>query len=132
MAANRRREFLGVEVRGLRVAARLVPDCPRANEGGRSSRLHAFVEKAACARVAEALGVGDAMRLSPGEAKQGGRRREGVLGDAMEALLAAVWLDGGFDAVRAVFDTAWKDELSAPPQKSLTNPTSAIQALSLI
>ena len=82
-------------------------------------------------RVAEAMGVGDAMRLSPGEAKQGGRRREGVLGDAMEALLAAVWLDGGFDAVRTVFDTAWKDELSAPPQKSLTNPKSALQEWAL-
>jgi ribonuclease-3 len=71
------------------------------------------------------------MRLSPGEAKQGGRRREGVLGDAMEALLAAVWLDGGFDAVRGFFDRAWSEELSAPPQKSLTNPKSALQEWAL-
>ena len=47
------------------------------------------------------------------------------------SLLAAVWLDGGFDAVRVVFDTAWKDELSAPPQKSLTNPKSALQEWAL-
>jgi ribonuclease-3 len=130
-ADNQRLEFLGDRVLGLLVADRLVRDFPGSNEGEMSSRLHALVDKAACARVAEAMGVGDAMRLSPGEAKQGGRRREGVLGDAMEALLAAVWLDGGFEAVRAVFDTAWKDELSAPPQKSLTNPKSALQEWAL-
>jgi len=49
----------------------------------------------------------------------------------MEALLAAIWLDGGFDAVRAVFDRAWQAELSAPPQKSLTNPKSALQEWAL-
>ncbi|MDP1778034.1 MAG: ribonuclease III domain-containing protein, partial [Brevundimonas sp.] len=92
-ADNQRLEFLGDRVLGLLVADRLVRDFPGADEGEMSSRLHALVDKAACARVAEALGVGDALRLSPGETKQGGRRREGVLGDAMEALLAAVWLD---------------------------------------
>ena len=88
---NQRLEFLGDRVLGLLVADRLMRDYPEADEGEMSSRLHALVDKAACARVAEAIGVGDAMRLSPGEAKQGGRRREGVLGDAMEAILAAAW-----------------------------------------
>jgi ribonuclease-3 len=96
-----------------------------------SSRLHALVDKAACARVADRLEVGDAMRLSPGEARQGGRRREGVLGDAMEAILAAIWLDGGIDAVRKAFDLAWAPEFAAPPQTSLTNPKSALQEWAL-
>ena len=128
---NQRLEFLGDRVLGLLVADRLMRDYPDADEGQMSSRLHGLVDKAACARAAEALGVGDAMRLSPGEAKQGGRRREGVLGDAMEAILAAVWLDGGIDAARNVFDRAWAAELAAPPKRAVSNPKSALQEWAL-
>ncbi|WP_298744322.1 ribonuclease III [uncultured Brevundimonas sp.] len=128
---NQRLEFLGDRVLGLLVADRLMRDLPDADEGEMSSRLHALVDKATCARVAEALGAGDALRLSPGEARQGGRRREGMLGDAMEAVLAAVWLDGGMDAARAVFERAWAAELAAPPRRSLTNPKSALQEWAL-
>lgn len=128
---NQRLEFLGDRVLGLLVADRLLRDFPQAAEGEMSSRLHVLVDKAACARVAERLGVGPAMRLSPGEAKQGGRRREGVLGDAMEAILAAVWLDGGMDAARAVFETAWAPEFAAPAKPSLANPKSALQEWAL-
>ena len=128
---NQRMEFLGDRVLGLLVAERLMRDLPNADEGEMSSRLHALVDKGACARAAESLGVGDAMRLSPGEAKQGGRRREGVLGDAIEAILAAIWLDGGMDAARAVFERAWAAELAAPARKSLTNPKSALQEWAL-
>ncbi len=128
---NQRMEFLGDRVLGLLVADRLVRDLPAADEGEMSSRLHALVDKPTCARVAESMGVGGAMRLSPGEAKQGGRRREGVLGDAMEAILAAVWLDGGIEAARAVFERAWAAELAAPPRRALTNPKSALQEWAL-
>ena len=128
---NQRMEFLGDRVLGLLVADRLMRAFPKANEGEMSSMLHSLVDKAACARAAEGLGVGDAMRLSPGEAKQGGRRREGALGDAMEAILAAVWLDGGIDAARTVFERAWATELAAPPQKSVANPKSALQEWAL-
>jgi ribonuclease-3 len=130
-ADNQRLEFLGDRVLGLLVADRLMRDLPDADEGDMSSRLHALVDKTTCARVAEAMQVGPAMRLSPGEAKQGGRRREGVLGDAMEAILAAVWFDGGIDAARAVFEKAWATELAAPPKRSLTNPKSALQEWAL-
>ena len=130
-ADNQRLEFLGDRVLGLLVADWLMRHYPDADEGEMSSRLHALVDKAACARAAESLGVGDAMRLSPGEAKQGGRRRDGVLGDAMEAILAAAWLDGGIDAARAVFERAWAAELAAPPQKSVANPKSALQEWAL-
>ncbi|MBU1326175.1 MAG: ribonuclease III [Alphaproteobacteria bacterium] len=128
---NQRQEFLGDRVLGLLVAERLMRDLPDADEGVMSSRLHALVDKAACARAAERLGVGAAMRLSPGESKQGGRRREGVLGDAMEAVLAAVYLDGGLDAARAVFERAWAEEIAAPAQPGLSNPKSALQEWSL-
>lgn len=128
---NQRMEFLGDRVLGLLVADRLMRAFPAADEGEMSSMLHSLVDKAACARAAESLGVGDAMRLSPGEAKQGGRRREGVLGDAMEAILAAAWLDGGIDAARIVFERAWAAELAAPPRKSVANPKSALQEWAL-
>ncbi len=128
---NQRMEFLGDRVLGLLVADRLMRAFPAADEGEMSSMLHSLVDKAACARAAESRGVGDAMRLSPGEAKQGGRRREGVLGDAMEAILAAAWLDGGIDAARIVFERAWAAELAAPPRKSVANPKSALQEWAL-
>ena len=128
---NQRFEFLGDRVLGLLVADRLVRDFPGSNEGEMSSRLHALVDKAACARVAHRLEVGPAMRLSPGEAKQGGRRRDGVLADAMEALLAAVWMDGGIDAARAVFTSAWEPEFAANPKRAITNPKSALQEWAL-
>ncbi|GAA0636156.1 ribonuclease III [Brevundimonas lenta] len=130
-ADNQRFEFLGDRVLGLLVADRLMRDFPSADEGEMSTRLHALVDKAACARVAETMGVGPAMRLSPGETKQGGRRREGVLGDAMEAILAAIWLDAGIEAARDVFEKAWAAELAAPPKRSLSNPKSTLQEWAL-
>lgn len=130
-ADNQRLEFLGDRVLGLLVAERLMRDFPEADEGEMSSRLHGLVDKPACARVAETMGVGAALRLSPGEAKQGGRRREGVLGDAMEAILAAVYLDGGLDAARNVFTEAWDAEFRAPAAPALKNPKSALQEWAL-
>lgn len=124
---NERLEFLGDRVLGLLVAERLHRDIPEADEGQLSSRLHALVDKAACGRVGERLGVGAALRLSPGETKTGGRAKAGVIADAVEALLAAVYLDGGLDVARAVFDTAWTEELARAPQPGLTNPKSALQ-----
>jgi ribonuclease-3 len=124
---NERLEFLGDRVLGLLVAHRLHDDFPAADEGELSSRLHALVDKHACGRVGEVLGIGEALRLSPGETRTGGRRKEGVVADAVEALLAAVFLDGGLDAARAMFDRAWARELSSPAPRALNNPKSALQ-----
>ena len=124
---NERMEFLGDRVLGLLVADRLHNDFPEADEGQLSSRLHSLVDKHACGRVGAALGIGEAVRLSPGETKSGGRRKEGVIADAVEAVLAAVWLDGGYDAARKAFERAWADELANPPAQALGNPKSALQ-----
>jgi ribonuclease III len=124
---NERLEFLGDRVLGLLVAERLSADFPEADEGQLSSRLHALVDKAACARVGEALDVGPALRLSAGETKTGGRKKAGVIADAVEAILAAVYLDGGLEAARGVFDRAWAQELTTPSKPGLTNPKSALQ-----
>jgi ribonuclease-3 len=124
---NERMEFLGDRVLGLLVADRLHQDFPEADEGALSSRLHALVDKQACARVGADLGVGAAMRLSPGETRSGGRRKDGLIADAVEALLAAVYLDGGLDAARRVFDRVWAEEFARPADRSVTNPKSALQ-----
>ena len=124
---NERLEFLGDRVLGLLVAERLHNDFPEADEGQLSSRLHALVDKHACGRVGEALNIGQAVRLSPGETKSGGRRKEVVIADAVEAVLAAVYLDGGIDAARAAFARAWAEELAKPPERGLANPKSALQ-----
>ena len=124
---NERLEFLGDRVLGLLTAERLSADYPLADEGQLSARLHALVDKAACARVGEAWSVGPALRLSAGETKTGGRRKAGVIADAVEAILAAVFLDSGLDAARTVFAAAWAEELAAPSSRELTNPKSALQ-----
>ena len=124
---NERLEFLGDRVLGLLVADRLHRDFPEADEGQLSSRLHALVDRAACGRVGEALGIGQAVRLSPGETKSGGRLKEGLIADAVEAVLAAIYLDGGLEAARAAFDRAWAEELAKPSERGLSNPKSALQ-----
>jgi ribonuclease-3 len=124
---NERLEFLGDRVLGLLTAERLFRDFPAADEGQLSSTLHALVDKTACARVGEAWGVGAALRLSPGETKTGGRKKAGVIADAVEAILAAVYLDGGLEAARAAFERGWAPDLAAPPPRSVTNPKSALQ-----
>ena len=124
---NERLEFLGDRVLGLLVADRLTQAFPEANEGQLSARLHSLVDKSACARVGERLGLGAALRLSPGETKSGGRRKAGVIADAVEAVLAAVYRDGGLAAAKQVFDKAWAEEFSSPPAPALTNPKSALQ-----
>lgn len=124
---NQRLEFLGDRVLGLLVAERLHNDHPEADEGLLSSGLHALVDRTACARVGHRLGLGEALRLSAGESRSGGRRKDGLVADAVEAVLAAVYLDGGIEAARAVFQRAWAEELSRPPERNLTNPKSALQ-----
>ena len=124
---NERLEFLGDRVLGLLVADYLVREFPAADEGKLSARLHSLVDKSACARVGEGLGIGAALRLSAGETKTGGRRKAGVIADAVEAVLAAIYRDGGLDAARAVFDRAWATEISTPPEPAIVNPKSALQ-----
>ncbi|MBC6980694.1 ribonuclease III [Caulobacter sp. 17J80-11] len=117
-----RLEFLGDRVLGLLAAERLIDAYPKAKEGELSPKLQALVNREACARAARRMGVGPALRLSPGETKTGGRDKDTILGDACEALMAAVYIDGGMEASRAMFGTFWADEfahLDAPKVKDV-------------
>lgn len=97
-----RLEFLGDRVLGLCVADMLFARFPDADEGELSRRLAALVRKETCADVALAWEAGPFIRLGPGEMRTGGRRKAAILGDICEAIIGAVYLDGGMDAARRV------------------------------
>ena len=97
---NERMEFLGDALVNLAVAELLFDARPRADEGELTRLRAQLVSGAALAERARSLGLGDDLLLGPGELKSGGFRRDSILADAFEALVAAVYLDGGFDACR--------------------------------
>ncbi|EPX87009.1 ribonuclease III [Salipiger mucosus] len=104
---NQRLEFLGDRVLGLVMAEALLSEDRRASEGQLAPRYNALVRKEACAEVAEAVELGKALKLGRSEMMSGGRRKMALLGDAMEAVIAAVYLDAGFDAAQAMILRLW-------------------------
>ncbi|SEN98794.1 RNAse III [Gemmobacter aquatilis] len=104
---NQRLEFLGDRVLGLVMAEALLSADVRAAEGQLAPRFNALVRKETCADVARDLGIGDVLKLGRSEMMSGGRRKDALLGDAMEAVIAAVYLDGGFEAARTVILQHW-------------------------
>lgn len=123
---NERLEFLGDRVLGLAVAELLAERFPMATEGELARRFNLLVRGEACARIARTIGLGQAMILSDAEAGSGGRDKETILADAVEALLGAIFLEGGFDAARDVVRKLWTPMLDAAPQM-IADPKSALQ-----
>ena len=109
---NERLEFLGDRVLGLLAADYLVASDGEAREGMLSNRHARLVNGRTCAAIARKLHLGEALRLAASETKTGGREKDNILGDACEAVMAAVYLDGGLDPARTVFRRLWADELS--------------------
>ena len=112
---NQRLEFLGDRVLGLTIAEALLSADPQATEGTLAPRLNALVRQEACAAVARAIGLGEVLKLGRSEMQSGGRRKEALLADAMEAVIAAVYLDAGFDVARALVLRLWSDRIAAIP-----------------
>jgi ribonuclease-3 len=104
---NQRLEFLGDRVLGLVMAEALLSADTGASEGQLAPRFNALVRKEACADVARELDVGEVLKLGRSEMMSGGRRKQALLGDAMEAVIAAVYLDGGFEAARDLITRTW-------------------------
>ncbi|MCR8824944.1 ribonuclease III [Pseudosulfitobacter koreensis] len=104
---NQRLEFLGDRVLGLAMAQALLEADTEAAEGKLAPRFNALVRKETCADVAREIDVGAVLRLGRSEMLSGGRRKEALLGDAMEAVIAAVYLDAGFDAAQAMIIRLW-------------------------
>ena len=104
---NQRLEFLGDRVLGLVMAEALLGTDKEASEGQLAPRYNALVRKEACADVAREVDLGAVLKLGRSEMMSGGRRKQALLGDAMEAVIAAVYLDGGFEAARAMILRLW-------------------------
>jgi ribonuclease-3 len=104
---NQRLEFLGDRVLGLVIAETLLATDPAASEGLLAPRFNALVRKETCAAVAREIALGEVLKLGRSEMLSGGRRKEALLGDAMEAVIAAVYLDGGIEAARGVILRLW-------------------------
>lgn len=109
--SNERLEFLGDRVLGLLTAEALIARFPGEAEGALAPRLNALVRRESLAEIAETLDLGAYLRLARSEAQTGGRKKTALLADAMEAVIAAVYLDGGLDAARAVYEPHWGPRL---------------------
>ncbi len=109
-----RLEFLGDHVLGLVVSDMLFRAFPRADEGELSRRLADLVRKEACADVASGIELGAAIRLGTSESNAGGRSRVAILADVCEALIGAVFVDGGYAAAAALITRLWEQRMRAP------------------
>ncbi len=121
-----RLEFLGDHVLGLVVSDMLYSAFPKANEGELSRRLADLVRKETCAEVARAMELGPVLKLGSSESNAGGRLRTTILGDACEALVGAVFLDGGFAAAEELVARFWKERM-LKPLRPLRDPKTMLQ-----
>lgn len=106
-----RLEFLGDRVLGLAIAELLYRNFPQEAEGVLSRRLATLVRKESCAQVAEGWGVSPFIKLGPGEMQSGLRKKGVLLGDLCEAIIAAIYLDGGYDEARRVVEQSFGHKL---------------------
>jgi len=109
---NERLEFLGDAVLGLVISAALIRRAEAYPEGTLSKIRASLVNEAALASVARKLGIGTCVFLGKGEARAGGRERDALLADTLEALLGAIYLDSGFEAAEQVVGRLFEDKLS--------------------
>jgi ribonuclease-3 len=130
-ASNERLEFLGDRVLGLAIATILHGRFPDETVGDLARRHTALVRREALFQIAKTLGLPACIRMSKGEEDAGGRRNPGLLADACEALLAAIYLDGGFEAALGFVQRVWQpsiEELLRPPKDAKTELQEWVQA----
>lgn len=109
---NERLEFLGDRVLGLVIADELLKRQPEAEEGSLARGLNALVRKEACVVVARELDLGAMLLMDASEAHAGGREKKSMLGDACEALIAAIYLDGDFEVARDFVLKEWAPQIA--------------------
>jgi ribonuclease-3 len=109
-----RLEFLGDHVLGLVISDMLFRAFGMADEGEMSRRLADLVRQETCAAVARSIDIGAAIRLGASEANAGGRQRVAILADVCEALIGAVFLDGGYPAAAKLVEQLWGERLRTP------------------
>ena len=121
-----RLEFLGDHVLGLIVSDMLYRSFPNADEGELSKRLADLVRKESCADVAKSLGLADDIKLGAVGPGAGARLRKSVLGDICEAVIGAVFLDGGYPAASEFVERNWTERMRKPRQP-LRDPKTVLQ-----
>jgi len=104
-------EFLGDSVLGLAIAEILFQKHDNASEGDLTLMKHRIVSRETLAKIADRLNLGDFMRLGRGEEKTGGRTKEAMLADTLEAIIGAVFIDGGYIAARSLVKNFFRDEI---------------------
>jgi ribonuclease III len=127
LGSNQRLEFLGDRVLGIVIAAMLHERFPFADEGELSRRFSELVRKETCADIARQWDVGPALLLGDGESQSGGRKKTAILGDAFEALLGAVFIDGGFAAADQLIRATFTERLASQPVKFLRDGKTMLQ-----
>ena len=123
---NQRLEFLGDRVLGLVMAQALLDHDTDAAEGLLAPRFNALVRKETCAEVAREIDLGTVLKLGRSEMMSGGRRKQALLGDAMEAVIAAVYRDAGFDAARDLVLRLWGTRVTTV-EDDARDPKTALQ-----
>ncbi len=118
-----RLEFLGDRILGLVVADLLLKQFPNANEGELSRTLNALVRKETLAHVALGLSLGDYISLGESEAKSGGAKKEAILSDVLEAILGAVYCDGGHDKAYALVQKLFANMISSANEQGVDSKT---------
>lgn len=107
--SNERLEFLGDRVLGLVIAEKLHALYPGDAEGALALKFNALARSEACVKAADAAGIAPHLILAASEAGSGGRRKAAILGSAIEAVIAALYLDGGIDVARGFIEKYWGD-----------------------
>jgi ribonuclease-3 len=124
---NERLEFLGDRVLNLVIAEAVMRRWPDDDEGRLAPRYNALVRKEVCAEVAADIGLGAHLRLERSNALTGGRKRTSTLADAMEAVIAAVYLDAGFEAARELVLRLWGGRIDRQAAEAPRDPKSLLQ-----
>lgn len=123
-AENESMEFVGDSVLGLVIAEQLYAAHPKGSEGDLTLMKHHLVSTSTLARLAEDMGIGDFVRVGRGEEKTGGRKKQALLANTLEALIAAVFLDGGYIPARFFIARVFAVELkNATPKNSIDYKT---------
>lgn len=123
-AENETMEFVGDSVLGLVIAEKLFQNNPHLDEGGLTLMKHHLVSTVTLARIAEDLGIGQYLRMGRGEEKTGGRKKQALLANTLEAVIGAVFLDGGYSAARVFLGSIFVDEIrNATPKNSIDYKT---------
>jgi ribonuclease-3 len=125
-SSYQRLEFLGDHVLGLVISDTLFRSYPKADEGELSRRLADLVRKETCAEIARSVDLGPAIRVGSSEANAGARKRPAILADVCEAVIGAVYVDGGYKAAEALIERLWQVRMSATAQP-LRDPKTVLQ-----